>query len=324
MPPRHPRPSHLTFFPQRLFPSFPFLLPHPNPHPHPFHPPHTRTIQSLIQPSRPNSAFNKGPSIPILGSTPAAALERKARHLPPRTGVLAIKKGMTAVYDEVTGVRTPCTVVQLDRVQVVGHKTREQHGYFAVQVGYGWRHPENVTRPMLGHYERQGVSPKKWVVEFRVRDETGLKKVGEELRAGWLREGQFVDAKSLAKGKGFAGGMKRHGFAGQPASHGASKVHRAMGSAGQSQGGGSRVYPGKKMAGRMGGEQVTIQNVKVLKVDEEHGIVLLHGCIAGPNGGLVKLQDARKKPWPDIPQTIPTKETVVDGTSVGGPTATTA
>ena len=196
--------------------------------------------------------------------------------LPLRTGLLATKVGMTAMYDP-SGVRIPCTVLAVDRVEVVSHKTRQQHGYYAVQVGMGWRHPSNVPRPMLGHFAKHGVSPKQVVREFRVRDESGLVAIGGNLGAGWFAEGGFVDARANCKGKGFAGGMKRHGFSGQPASHGTSLTHRAMGSAGQSQGGGSRVLPGKKMAGRMGGQQVTTQNVKVLKVDAEKGILVLNG-----------------------------------------------
>ena len=276
----------------------------------------SRGIRS-INPPRPNR-FNRSQDLPLLESTTAAALERKAYTLPPRTGALAIKKGMSAIYDPETGRRYPCTIVQMDRVQVVAHKTRKKNGYFAVQVGCGWRHPSNVTKPQLGHFAEQKVSPKRHLVEFKIKDESGLLGVGEIIKASWFQEGQFVDARANCRGMGFAGGMKRWGFHGQPASHGVSLTHRSLGSAGQSQGGGSRVYPGKKMAGRMGGQQVTVQNVKVLKVDDENGLVVLNGlcrwfsnfpqmlkgvigCIAGPDGCLVKLQDALKKPWPVIP-----------------------
>ena len=225
---------------------------------------------------------------------------------------------MSAVYDTETGRRQAVTIVQMDRVQVVAHKTRDKDGYYAVQVGSGWKHPSNVTRPLLGHYAVNGVSPKRHLVEFKVRDEKGLLNIGEMVGAGWFHEGQFVDARAESRGMGFAGGMKRWGFKGQGASHGVSLTHRAMGSSGQSQGGGSRVLPGKKMPGRMGGNQVTTQNVKVVKVDDEKGIVVLNGnfntrrpwfnllmvslgCIPGPDGCLVKLSDAIKKPWPEIP-----------------------
>jgi large subunit ribosomal protein L3 len=112
---------------------------------------------------------------------------------------------MTAVYDPETGKRTPCTVVQLDRVEVVSHKTRHRNGYFAVQVGAGWKHPSNVTRPLLGHFAGHEVSPKRHLTEFRVRDESGLLAVGKTIGADWFRPGQYVDARANCKGKGFAG-----------------------------------------------------------------------------------------------------------------------
>ena len=234
-----------------------------------------RGIKSISTPRQ--NRFNKSSSLPRLGTSTAAALERKAYTTPFRTGALGTKKGMSAVYDTESGRRRACTIVQMDRVQVVAHKTREKNGYYAVQVGSGWKHPSNVTRPLLGHYAENGVSPKRHMVEFKVKDEQGLLDVGEIIGAGWFQQGQFVDAKANSRGMGFAGGMKRHGFKGQPASHGVSLTHRSMGSAGQGQGGGSRVLPGKKMPGRMGGHQVTTQNVKVLEVDEVKGIIVLNG-----------------------------------------------
>ena len=235
-----------------------------------------RGIKSISQ-ARRQSRFDQGQNLPLLESATAAALERKAYTTPLRTGALGTKKGMTALYDTDTGKRHACTVIQMDRVQVVAHKTRPKNGYWAVQVGSGWKHPSNVNRPLLGHYAENAVSPKRHLVEFKVRDADGLLTIGEVIRASWFQEGQFIDARANCKGKGFAGVMKRHGFHGQPASHGVSLTHRSMGSAGPSQGGGSRVYPGKKMAGRMGGQQVTTQNVKVMKVDDEKGIVVLNG-----------------------------------------------
>ncbi|KAL9016965.1 MAG: hypothetical protein Q9185_005704 [Variospora sp. 1 TL-2023] len=269
-----------------------------------------RGIKSISKP-RPNR-FNQGPNLPTLESTAAAALERKRFTTPLRTGALGIKKGMTAMYEAETGRRFPCTVVQMDQVQVVSHKTRQRNGYFAVQVGCGWKHPSNVTRPLLGHFAESEVSPKRHLVEFKVRDETGLLGIGEIIGASWFQEGQYIDARANSRGMGFAGGMKRHGFSGQPASHGVSLTHRSMGSAGQSQGGGSRVYPGKKMAGRMGGHQVTTQNVKVVKVDDEKGLVVLQGSIPGPDGCLVKLSDAIKKPWPTVPVNLLQAQPAVD------------
>ncbi|KAA8649223.1 mitochondrial 54S ribosomal protein uL3m [Aspergillus tanneri] len=254
-------------------------------------------IRSVSPPK--TSRFNVGPDLPVLQSTPTAALERKANTLPLRTGVIAIKRGMTAVYDAETGKRTPCTVLQLDRVEVTSCKTRQKHGYFAVQLGSGWKYPSNIPKSLLGHFSANGVSPKRHVYEFRVKDESGLLPVGQTINADWFREGQYVDARSNSKGKGFAGVMKRHGFGGQDRSHGVSLTHRSLGSAGPSQGGGSRVYPGKKMAGNMGNEQNTVQNLKILKVDQENGIVVVNGSVSGPKGCVVRIQDAIKKPWPE-------------------------
>lgn len=287
-------------------------------------------IKSVTTPKP--SRFNATHDLPILQATPAAALERKANTLLLRSGAIAVKKGMTAIYDPQTGKRIPCTVLQLDRVEVVSHKTREKHGYYAVQVGAGWKHPSNMTKSLLGHFSGYGLSPKRHVFEFRVKDENGLVPVGQSISADWFQEGQYIDARSKTKGKGFAGVMKRHGFGGQDRSHGVSLTHRSLGSSGPGQGGGSRVYPGKKMAGNMGNEQNTLQNLKVLKVDAENGIVVVNGTlhallllsplvlscvgcsicvrdtnvalcsgsVSGPKGCVIRLQDAIKKPWPTI------------------------
>lgn len=236
-----------------------------------------RGIKSISTPRE--TRFTRGKGLPPLEASTAAALERKWYTTPLRTGGLGTKKGMSAVYNTETGRRQACTIVQMDRVQVVAHKTRQRNGYYAVQVGSGWKHPSNVTRSELGHYAGHGVSPKRHLVEFKVRDERGLLGIGQMIGAGWFQEGQYIDVRANSRGMGFAGGMKRHGFKGQGASHGVSLTHRSMGSSGQSQGGGSRVLPGKKMPGRMGGHQVTTQNVKVVKVDEEKGIVVLNGSL---------------------------------------------
>ncbi|KAF1940186.1 50S ribosomal protein-like protein L3 [Clathrospora elynae] len=262
-----------------------------------------RTIKSTFKPKP--DRFAHDPSKPALNSTSTAALERKAHSTPLRTGLLAQKRGMTAVYDPETGKRTACTVLQLDRNEVVAHKRREKNGYWAVQIGAGQKEARNVSRPMLGHFAGAGVSPKRWVAEFKVRDEEGLKvAVGETVGAGWFTMGQWVDVKAISRGMGFAGGMKRHGFSGQPASHGQSLMHRGMGSAGGSQGSGSRVLPGKRMAGNMGNESVTVKNLKVLQVDEKNGIVVVNGCVPGPKNQIIRIQDALGKPWPKGPMTV--------------------
>lgn len=252
------------------------------------------TLSPRAKPNRFNQVTS-GISAPTTG--PAAALLRRANTTPLRTGVLAIKKGMTAIMGK-SGARIPCTVLQLDRVQTVATKTRAKNGYFAVQVGFGDRHADNVGAPMLGYYEAKGIAPKRELAEFHVRDAAGLLPVGVQLLPDWFHIGQWVDVRANSRGFGFAGVMKRHGYSGQEASHGNSKNHRTMGSAGPSQGGGSRVHPGKKMPGRMGNERVTMQNLPVLLVDNDLGIVVVKGCVAGPKGCTVKIQDAVKKPPP--------------------------
>jgi large subunit ribosomal protein L3 len=246
------------------------------------HPVRTFGIRS-VAPPRPNR-FNHGRDLPVLKSSPQAALERKARTLPLRTGAIAIKKGMTGLFDPQTGARTPGTILQLDGVQVVSHKTAEKHGYYAVQLGSGWKHSSNMTKSLLGHFSAHEVSPKRHVHEFRVRDESGLLPVGHVVNADWFQEGQFVDSRSNSKGKGFTGVMKRYGFGGQDSSHGTSKTHRSLGNTAPGQGGGSRVYPGKKMPGNMGNEQNTVQNLKVLKTDPENGIIIVCGMSFLPCG----------------------------------------
>ncbi|KAK8086322.1 54S ribosomal protein L9 [Apiospora phragmitis] len=251
------------------------------------------TLPSRSRPAR----FNQVSSgLPVPTAGPAAALKRKEATTPLRTGVLAVKKGVSAMF--VGGLRMPCTILQMEQVEVVAAKTREKNGYWAVQLGLGHKTAGNVTAPLLGYYEAKGVAPKRHLAEFKVRTEEGLLPVGVQLQPDWFKLGQFVDARSKSRGMGFAGGMKRHGFAGQGASHGNSKNHRTIGTTGPSQGGGSRVHPGKKMPGRMGNERVTVQNLRVLKFDNEMGIVVVSGHVAGPKGCVVKISDAIKKDPP--------------------------
>ncbi|CAM1510442.1 Fc.00g007770.m01.CDS01 [Cosmosporella sp. VM-42] len=247
-----------------------------------------------------HNRFNQpSAGLPALTTGPAAALKRRENTTPLRTGVLATKKGMTSVFDG--KFRVPCTVLQLDQVQVVATKTREKHGYWAVQIGAGTRQGRNVTSPMLGYYEAKGIAPKAELAEFMVKNEDGLLPVGVQLQPDWFQKGQYVDVRGRSRGMGFAGGMKRHGFSGQNASHGNSKNHRTIGTTGPSQGSGSRVMPGKKMPGRMGNEYVTVQNLKVMMVDNDLGIVLVSGPIAGPKGRVVRIQDAKKRKAPALP-----------------------
>ncbi|KAI1748541.1 50S ribosomal protein L3 [Xylaria castorea] len=254
---------------------------------------------STAPPRNKPTRFNQvSAGLPAPTTGPAAALKRTEQSTPVRTGLVAIKKGVSAMFEMKKGTRTGCTILQVDQCQVVASKTRAKNGYWAVQVGCGYKTPGNTTAPQLGYYEAKGIAPKRYLTEFRVRGEEGLLPVGVQLTPDWFRVGQFVDARSNSRGMGFAGGMKRHGFAGQGASHGNSKNHRTIGSNGPSQGGGSRVHPGKKMPGRMGNERVTVQNLRVLKVDNKLGIVVVKGHVAGPKGCIVKIADSIKKDPP--------------------------
>ncbi|KAG0081275.1 54S ribosomal protein L9, mitochondrial [Podila epicladia] len=209
-----------------------------------------------------------------------------------RTGVIARKKGMTAMWDE-WGVRIPVTVLQLEQCQVVQVLNEETHGYTALQIGSTDRSEKNVTKPMLGHFEKFGVQPKRKLFEFTVTPDAVLP-VGTELVASHFVPGQFVDCSAPTMGKGFQGAMKRHGFGGQPASHGTSVTHRSLGSTGQRKDPG-KVFKGKKMAGRMGGEQATVQSLKVMKIDNELNLLYVKGCVPGVDDQFVKVRDAIKK-----------------------------
>ncbi|KAI1343930.1 translation protein [Xylariaceae sp. FL0016] len=246
---------------------------------------------------RPTRFNQVSAGLPVPTAGPAAALKRKEQSTPLRTGVLAVKKGVSAMFSN-KGRRIPCTILQLDQCEVVASRTRAKNGYWAVQIGCGHKQADNVTAPQLGYYEAKGMAPKRHLAEFKVRSEDGLLPSGVQLQPDWFKVGQYVDARSNSRGMGFAGGMKRHGFAGQEASHGNSLNHRTIGTTGPSQGGGSRVHPGKKMPGRMGNERVTVQNLRVLKVDNEMGIVVINGHVAGPKGCIVQIADAIKKEAP--------------------------
>ena len=213
-----------------------------------------------------------------------------------RTGLIAQKLGMSRVFKE-TGAHVPVTVLKVDSCQVVANRTEESNGYTAVQLGVGKAKVKNVTKPERGHFSKAKVEPKRKLAEFRVSADA-LIDVGTELSVEHFVPGQFVDATGVSIGKGFAGGMKRHGFAGLRASHGVSVSHRSLGSTGQCQDPG-KVFKGKKMAGHMGDRQVTTQNLEVVETDAERGLILVKGAIPGAKGGYILLKDAVKKPLPD-------------------------
>ena len=213
-----------------------------------------------------------------------------------RSGVIARKIGMTRVFND-AGEHLPVTVLQLDDVQVVATKTAERDGYVAVQLGAGQAKVKNVSKAMRWHFAKASVLPKRKLAEFRVSDHAVLD-VGSTLGANHCVAGQIVDAVGISQGKGFAGAMKRHNFGGLRASHGVSVSHRSHGSTGQCQDPG-KVFKGKKMAGHMGATRVTTQNLKIVSVDTDDNLILVHGAIPGAKNGWVLLSDAVKKAIPE-------------------------
>lgn len=213
-----------------------------------------------------------------------------------RTGLIARKEGMTRLFDE-DGINTPVTVLKVDSCQVTAVKTEEKDGYTAVQLGAGVAKVKRTSKAMRGHFAKSKVEPKKKVAEFRVGQD-GLLDLGAELGANHFVEGQYVDVVGTSIGKGFAGAMKRHNFGGLRASHGVSISHRAHGSTGQCQDPG-KVFKGKKMAGHMGDVQVTTQNLKVMAVDLEDGLILVKGAVPGSKNSWVLVSDAVKKVAPE-------------------------
>lgn len=210
---------------------------------------------------------------------------------------------MLAEFDD-WGIRHELTVLIVDGCQVVQVKEAAEHGYSAVQVGVSDAKVKNVTKPLRCHFEKAGVAPKRKVMEFRVKPEA-LLPVGTSILASHFVPGQLVDVCGTSKGKGFQGGMKRHNFKGMRATHGVSVSHRALGSTGQCQDPG-RVFKGKKMAGRMGVDRITIQNLKVYKIDEARNLVYVKGHVPGNAGGFVRISDAVKGPNFPAPPPFPT------------------
>ncbi len=209
-----------------------------------------------------------------------------------RTGVIAEKIGMTRLLSE-KGEHIPVTVLRVDDCEVVSLRRKETDGYNAVQLGAGKTKVKNTSKAMRGHFAKAKVEPKRYLSEFRV-SEDALLNVGDQISVEHFVPGQLVDAVGTSIGKGFAGVMKRHNFAGLRASHGVSISHRSGGSTGQCQDPG-RVFKGKKMAGHMGDERVTIQSLEVVSTDSDQGLILIRGAVPGAKGSCVLLSDAVKK-----------------------------
>ncbi|HEX4901564.1 MAG TPA: 50S ribosomal protein L3 [Acidimicrobiales bacterium] len=206
--------------------------------------------------------------------------------------IVATKVGMTQIWDEDNRI-VPVTVLRVQPCRVVQIKTPERDGYSALQVTFGQRDARKLTMPKAGHFAAAGVAPGDQLVELRLDDISGYE-VGQELAADVFAAGELVDVTGVSKGKGFAGVMKRHGFGGLPASHGAHRVHRKPGAIGACATP-ARVFKGQRMAGRMGNERVTTQNLTVVETDADRELVLVRGSVPGPKQSTVLIKDAAKK-----------------------------
>lgn len=206
-------------------------------------------------------------------------------------GLLGRKLGMTQVWDE-DGKIVPVTVLAAETNVVTQIRTAETDGYTAVQIGFGEIDGRKITKPQAGHFAKAGVTPRRHVVEIRT-EAIGEYTLGQEISPEIFAAGDEIDVTATSKGKGFAGVMKRHGFAGVSASHGAHRNHRKPGSIGGCATPG-RVFKGLRMAGHMGAETVTTQNLTVHAVDAAKGVILVKGAVPGPKGGLVVVRSAAK------------------------------
>ncbi|HHY07815.1 MAG: 50S ribosomal protein L3 [Lawsonella sp.] len=209
-------------------------------------------------------------------------------------GILGNKLGMTQIFDDENRV-VPVTVVKAGPCVVTQVRTEETDGYNAVQIAFGAIDPRKVTKPLAGHFAKAGVTPRRHIVEIRLKDADAAAnyEVGQELTADIFEAGAHVDVTGTSKGKGYAGVMKRHGFAGQGAAHGTQAVHRRPGAIGACSTPG-RVFKGMRMAGRMGNERITAENLVIQKVDNESGLLLIKGAIPGAKGSLVMVKSATK------------------------------
>jgi len=208
-----------------------------------------------------------------------------------KVGLLGKKIGMTRVYDA-TGKATPVTVIEAGGNSLLQTKTEEKDGYQALQIGFDTQKESRMPQPLLGHFKKAGVEPKKFVREFRLPDGTSVE--GElNLAVTQFEAGQFVDVVGRSKGKGFQGVVKKHGFAGQPAAHG-SKMHRRNGAIGNRSTPG-RVWKNMGMPGHLGDDRVTVQNLRIIQVRAEDNVILVGGAVPGANGSYVVVRPAKKK-----------------------------
>ncbi len=233
-----------------------------------------------------------------------------------RSGLIAQKVGMTRIFTD-QGEHIPVTVLRLENLQVVAHRTDEKNGYTALQLGAGKRKPSRTPKPERERFAKAHVEPKRRLAEFRVSPDN-LIEVGATITADHFVKGQLVDVTGTTQGKGFQGAMKRWNFAGLRATHGVSVSHRSHGSTGQRQDPG-KVFKGKKMAGHMGDERITTQNLEVVGTDVERGLVLVRGAVPGSKGGWVMVRDAVKRPLTHA--TAPRPGAFLKATGASGATA---
>lgn len=209
-----------------------------------------------------------------------------------RSGVMAQKCGMTRILDN--GSLIAVTLLRMDSVVVAHFKKNDKT---SMQIGYGDIKEKNVSKPLRGHFSKHNTNPKRYLRESRPLVDESLKDVGFVFEADYFQERQHVDVTGVTIGKGFAGPMKRWNFGGLRATHGVSVSHRSHGSTGQRQDPG-KVFKGKKMAGRLGGEQVTVQSLRVIRIDHARRLIFVQGAVPGSRGGFVWVRDAVKKPLP--------------------------
>ncbi len=207
-----------------------------------------------------------------------------------KKGILATKVGMTQIFDE-NGVLVPVTVLQAGPCVVTQIKTEENDGYSAVQVGYMDKREKLVNKPQKGHFDKAGVSCKRFLREFKFENASEYE-VGQEIKADIFQAGDHIDATAISKGKGFQGAIKRHGQSRGPMTHG-SKYHRHAGSNGAASDP-SKVFKGKKMPGQMGNKRVTIQNLEIVQVDAENNLLLIKGAVPGPRKSMVTIKETVK------------------------------
>lgn len=206
--------------------------------------------------------------------------------------ILGKKLGMTQIFTP-EGKVVPVTVVESGKTVVLQNKTVENDGYNAVQLGFGAVKDKNVTKPMKGHFDKAGVAPVKFIRELRLAAPSEYE-VGQVIGVDTFEENELIDVTGVSKGKGFAGGIKRHNFRRGPMGHG-SKSHREPGSIGPMiSGGGGKVFKGKKLPGRMGADKVTVQRLTVVRIDPERNLILIKGAIPGPKGSFVVIKNTVK------------------------------